>query len=96
MKLGTADRLRTHSGREMAPVPRIDLSSNGKLHNSIKRMKEWLIEEARTEAAATHNSYVTTLFQAMRVDNLSMSDVDSLNLYLFNATDGPTSANLLA
>jgi hypothetical protein len=89
--VGSGDRFRTVSGRLMAPAPKIDATTNGKTHASIRRMNAWLLNEAKKEAAATGNDYLATLLSAINLKNISQSDTDTLNMVLFGDEMGPAS-----
>lgn len=87
--VGTGERLQSRSGRAMAPVPRLAMGSGRVTLNTLVRLNGWLIDEARAEASAQGNAFHTTLLKGMNPKKLSPSDLDTLNLMLFDHEDGP-------
>jgi len=85
--------LRTKSGRETSPAPKIEATSDRKTNNTLKRMHSWLLEEARKEVEG--DEWQTLLLKGMDVDNLSQSDQDHINLVLFDDPQGATDANVV-
>lgn len=86
--ISTGDQVLSSSGRAMAPVPRIDVTTDRKAKSSIDRVRTWLIDEACNECRQRSDDWNLRQFQRMTPRNVSMSDVDLLNLYLFNNVDG--------
>lgn len=95
--IGSGDILRSKSGRELSPVPKIDLANNRKTINSSARMNKWLLEEAKNEVEASREGafdggrgadYLETMLAAINLKNLSQSDKDTMNLILFDDADG--------
>ena len=72
------------SGRILTPLPKLDYSSGRKSINSDKRLMEWLYSNAKKEVEG--NSYQECLLKAVDLNNLSPSDIDTLNLFLFGTT----------
>lgn len=95
VKIGTGDRLVSQSGRQLAPVPKIDLGSDRKTQNTLKRIDAWLVDEAVKEAEATGNDFVLTQMRALDPNNLSPSDRDAANLVLFGSPSGATADNFI-
>lgn len=93
--LSTGDRLRSKSGRELSPVPKIDMTSDGRARNSIARMDRWLRDEALKEVEAEGNNYQRALLQAIDLKNVSPADRDTMNLILFGDADGPSRENFI-
>lgn len=87
--------LRTKSGRETSPAPRIDGTTSRKLTVSLKNMENWLVDEAIKEAEAIKNNFVLTQFKAMKGRTLSQSDKDSVNFFLFENELGPTQKDVV-
>lgn len=54
---------------------------------TIKRVNAWMIENALNIAKATGNEHCEILFKGMDVKNMSRSDVDLLNDYLWGDED---------
>lgn len=88
----TGSKLYTTSGRPMAPSPKADVSTPRKRNRSLHLQREWLIDEARKEVATSDNGLLKRMVSSMSADNLSRSDMDTLNEILFGA-DEPTAAN---
>jgi hypothetical protein len=80
----TGDVFTTPSGRTTTPAPKIDCTSERKTLNTIKRLHQWMIDEARKEAEATKNDFLGVQLSGMSVKNLSQSDIDTLNYILFD------------
>jgi len=85
--------LRTKSGRETAPAPRIDATTDRKLNATMFRLDSWLLDEARKEVAG--NDYQTTVLKGLNPKNFSQSDRDTVNLLLFGDTDGPRPSDVV-
>ena len=51
--------------------------------NTIRRINQWLIGEAIIEATEKRDSFNLLQFENMNIKNMSQSDRDHLNLYLF-------------
>lgn len=83
MLLEAGQIVETVSGRLTSPVPKISIESNRKIINSVKRINEWLISEAIKESSFRNDEYNNIMFSNMNIKNLSQSDKDSLNSYLF-------------
>ncbi|MEN6631327.1 MAG: DEAD/DEAH box helicase family protein, partial [Candidatus Polarisedimenticolia bacterium] len=85
--------LRTKSGRETSPAPKIEATNDRKTLNTIKRMNQWLLDEARKEVEG--DDWQTQLLRGIDVNNLSRSDQDQINLVLFGDPDGATEDNVV-
>lgn len=81
--IGEGDIFRTQSGRYTAPAPRIDGTSDRRTTNSIQRMNEWLLSEAKYEAEATDNEFVLTLLRGVNTRHMSQADQDTINMVLW-------------
>lgn len=79
------DHFITVSGRLTGPYPKANYSSEKR---NITAVQEWLKAEALAEAGATRNDHCATLFSGLDPKNWSMSDSDSVNLFLFDDPDG--------
>lgn len=82
--VATGDVLTSPSGRTMSPVPKVDATSDRKTQNTMRRVDQWMHNEAVAEASATGNEYLGTLLDAMNPKRLSQSDRDSLNDILYS------------
>ena len=87
--------LRTKSGRETSPAPKIDASSDRKANATILRMNAWLLDEAKKEAEASGLTFVSTLLNGINPARMSQSDQDQVNLVLFDDPEGATAANVV-
>lgn len=99
--LETGIRLKSKSGRELSPAPKIDTSTKGKLTNSMKRVNQWLLDEAIKEnpeedpfETGTTNP-LPGMLRGMDPNNLSQSDKDTINLALFGEHTGPSADQVL-
>lgn len=90
-------RLRSVNGRELAPSPAFSIETPRKRTLSLQRQRKWLIDSAIKEAGRSPlEGNMLRVFERMQPDNLSRSDFDTLNDYLFGDPDGPTAANVMA
>lgn len=87
--IGSGERLRSQSGRWLAPAPRLNLGSDRAIEATIRRIRVWLLDEARAEAKSRRDDWAATLLKGCEVRNLSPSDMDTLNHFLFGDVDGP-------
>jgi hypothetical protein len=70
------------SGRDLTPLPKLDISTNRKYTNSVKILMAWMLKNAKEEVKG--DSYRTSLLEAIDLNNLSISDRDTMNLILFD------------
>ncbi len=91
--VGTGTILRTKSGRETAPAPRIDATTERKTKKAQFNLDKWLIDEARKEVAG--DDHQTTLLKGMNPKNMSPADRDHLNLVLFGDHEGPRPSDVV-
>lgn len=89
-RLPSGSRLVSQGGRALAPSPVYDDGTTFKRAMSLTRQRAWLVDEARKEAAANGDSFMSDTFARMQPDNFSRSDFDTVNDYLFGETSGPT------
>lgn len=78
-KISTGVILKSKSGRELSPVPKIDCTTDRKITNSLKRMFNWMKDEAIKEC----NDFVKPIVSRMNPDKMSNADVSFLNDILF-------------
>lgn len=90
----TGTLLTSQSGRELAPVPKIDFSTPESTAASLKRVDKWLWTEAKNEARGRKLSDLDRI-KGMDPKALTQPDRDFLNQYLFGNAEGVTRANLL-
>jgi hypothetical protein len=72
---------KSKSGRKLSKLPKIDLSTEGKITNTIKRLNQWLLKEAKIEMQ--HCSYSLGLLESINLKNITVSDQDTMNMMLF-------------
>ena len=82
MKLSSGQVVTTATGRQTAPFPKIDTSSERKTVNTLKRVDLWLMNNAVAEAEARGDKWNARMFRGNR-DNPHQADKDSAELYLF-------------
>ena len=73
------------SGKKLTDLHPLNYSTNRNCTISNKKLYNWLIENALNEAK--NNSYLTTLVNAININNISKSDLDTLNLIIFDEID---------
>lgn len=91
--IGTGVVLRTKSGRETSPAPKIDGGTERKTKTAIFNLDSWLLDEARKEVSG--NDYQTTLLKGLNPKNFSQSDRDTVNSLLFGDPDGPRPSDIV-
>jgi len=82
IKLAEGEIVRTSSGRLTSPFPKIGFGSDRKASNTLKRVDQWLMENAVAEAEARGDGFNALQFRA----SMSMPqkcDKDSAEEYLF-------------
>lgn len=94
MMLGKGDIVQTATGRETTPVPNVAATSDRTAANAGRRMDQWLVENARLEAAARGDDFNGPMFDRMDPKKLSPSDRDVLNYYLFDSEQPPIRASI--
>lgn len=77
-------RFVTVSGRVTTPAPHIDLSTSRKLMNTQKRIEKWLYDNAVDEMKTRNNSMADITLKSLDLKNLSPSDRDDMNAYLWS------------
>jgi len=82
-KYYTGDIVLTVSGQRTTPFPKIDTESNRKTIHTIKRVNEWLFQNAIAEAKAQKDEFNLLQFKNTNLKNLSQSDKDCAEMYLF-------------
>lgn len=90
LMIGTGDILKSRSGRQLSPAPKIDGTGPRKTLNTIKRMDEWLKKEAIIELRERdNNDFGARQVEMIDLNNISQSDRDVINTTLwddYNAT----------
>ena len=73
----------TATGRETTPFPRIDMSTARKADATMKRVDNWLIDNAIAEAKARGDKFNLVQFENINRKNITKSDKDGAEIYLF-------------
>lgn len=81
MLLSSGEIALTVTGRETTPFPRIDLSTNRRAQNTLRRVDRWLMQNALDEAISRGDRFNARQFSA-HLDKPSPSDKDSAEIYL--------------
>jgi hypothetical protein len=84
MKLAEGEIVLTITNRKITPFPKIDTSTKIKSSNTLKRIDNWLIDNAITEAKMRNDKYNLRQFENVNRNNITQSDKDLAHLYLFN------------
>ena len=63
---------------------RIRLETSRKCQNDINTINQWLIDQCIEECEINNDNYNIIFFKNMNIKNMTVSDIDSMNLYLFN------------
>ena len=80
--LETSMKISVH-GVELDPVPKIDCTSNRKSINTLKRVYNWLKVSCIKVAEYKNDDWNKMMFNCVNINNISQSDIDGMNLYLF-------------
>lgn len=83
IEVSEGDTLKTSSGRTTTPFPKIDTGSEAKARNTVRRVDQWLIDNALAEARERGDDFNGPMFARMTPKSLSPADKASLNEYLF-------------
>ena len=81
--MGSGEVVLTATGRETSPFPEIKTGSDRIMGNTIKRVEKWLIDNAIDEARSRGDNFNLRSFEHINLKNLSQSDKDGAELYLF-------------
>ncbi len=82
MKLGPGQIVLTASGRQTTPFPKIALGTDRNAAATVKRVNQWLMDNATLEARARGDEFNAPIFEA-NSDNPQQADRDSAEEYLF-------------
>jgi len=76
----------TVSGMITTPIPKAAKKplTDRKVANEIKRLDQWMIDNAIADVKHRNDDWNLFLFERMIVNQLSPADKDFLELYLFN------------
>lgn len=83
MMLAPGQVVLTSSGRKTTPFPVFDTSTRRKTSKSLAAVEQWLITNALTEARELKDRFNERQFEAVISRNISQSDKDSAEEYLF-------------
>lgn len=81
IKLAEGEIVRCPDGFLTSPFPKIDLTSNRKASNTLKRVDEWLMRNAYNKASFNKDEY--NMINFMSTKNITQSDKNCAELYLF-------------
>lgn len=81
-KLAAGEIVRTASGRNTSPFPKIDNGSERKAANTVKRVDRWLLQNAQDEARARGDDFNERQFKSS-LDRPQQADKDAAEEYLF-------------
>jgi|GEM_PF-1853945 len=82
-KMASGEVVLTSTGRETTPFPKFDLKTSRKSINSVKRIDQWLMQNAIDEARSRGDDFNLAQFEANK-DKPSQADKDSAEYYLFD------------
>ena len=82
-KLASGEIVRTATGRETTPFPKVDMTSERKTSATVKRVDQWLMENALAEAQARGDEFNARQFEAAKTKPQQV-DKDSAEFYLFD------------
>lgn len=82
MKLSAGEQVLTKTGRLTTPFPKVDVSTDRKAHNTVKRVDQWLMQNAYDEAVARNDEYNSLMFRVKGF--ISPADKDCAEQYLFS------------
>lgn len=85
----SGELLRSKSGRQMAPAPTINTKTRSATTGSMRRVRVWLLAEARIEASATSDHFMAILLRGLDPGNFAPVDYQMVNDVLFGHEDGP-------
>lgn len=86
--LASHQTVRTVTGRLTTKFPFVDVRSDRKAQNTVKRANEWLIQNAIDEAVSRADDFAANQFRAA-LRRPSQSDLDGAHDYLFNPEFAP-------
>lgn len=81
---GVGDIVLTVSGRQTTPFPKVAVDTDRKVTNTLRRVEQWLMQNAIDEARARGDAFNARIFEHT-LDRPSPSDKDSAEEYLFGA-----------
>lgn len=81
MLLSSGEIVLTATGRETTPFPRVDLGTNRRAQNTLRRVDRWLMQNALDEAIERCDRFNARQF-SLHLNKPSPSDKDSAEIYL--------------
>lgn len=81
-RIAEGEVVKTSSGRSTTPFPKIDTDTERKSGNTLRRVDQWLIQNALDEATARGDDFNALLFKAA-LGKPQQADKDSAEQYLF-------------
>jgi hypothetical protein len=81
-KFAEGEVVNTASGRATTPFPKIDLASERKAGNTLKRVEQWLMQNAIDEARSRGDEFNTAQFE-VNLLKPQQADKDAAEEYLF-------------
>lgn len=82
MLLSEGDILKTLSGRDTSPFPKVSFETERKTKNTVKRVNKWLMQNALDEAVARGDDF-NECWLKYSLKNPSQADKDCAEMYLF-------------
>ena len=84
MHLSAGETVITTTGRETTPFPKVDITTHRRAVNTVKRVDQWLMQNAIDEAVAHDDEFNLLQFKA-NLDRPQQADKEGAELYLFGA-----------
>jgi hypothetical protein len=81
--LAQGDTAQTCTGQVTTPFPKVDMSTNRKVTNTLKRVDEWLLSNGIAEAETRKDEFNLVWMNNTDPKKLTPCDRDLLNEYLF-------------
>lgn len=79
--------MKTITGRVISDPPKIRLDSNRKTINDLKKLDQWLLDQALEEAKSKNDDWFPLLIKNEVAGKLPVATRASINLYLFGETN---------
>lgn len=83
MKLSAGEVVLDQFGNKTTPFPKVSLDTNRKAQNTVRAVDRWLIQNALSAAQKRGDRFNERQFQAVNNLNITQSDKDSAEEYLF-------------
>jgi hypothetical protein len=92
-QLNAGEVVRTASGRLTSPFPKIDIGTDRKAGTTLKRIEQWLIQNALDEAQSRDDDFNVLQFKAS-LSKPQQADKDCAEHYLFSQQSAVVSSPL--